>query len=195
MPEAACALLVYAFRSLLFLPERRFTLMPEGLLMESRKRRALIRYRDITSVQLHQVDIRATGPVDRCRLRGQGPTVRLQSAHVEGPARLQDRRASFEPFAWQLIQRVVHANPGVRVMVGAPWPNRLGWAFTLIVLVAAAMGGLAVLIAGEWSGLWLIVAALAALPSVIAMLKRTPSRRMDAARIAASSTYRDLLSS
>jgi hypothetical protein len=189
------ALPVYAFRSLLFRPERRFTLMPEGLLVESRKRRALLPYRDITSVQLHQVDIRATGPVDRCRLRGQGPTVRLQSAHVAGPAQLQDRRASYEPFAWQLIQRVVHANPGVRVMVGAPWPNRLGWAFTLVVLVAGTLGGLALLIAGEWSGVWLTVAALVALPSVIAMLKRAPARRMDSARIAASSTYRDLLSS
>jgi len=192
VPEASP---VYAFRSLLFRPERRFTLMPEGLLVESRKRRTLILYRDITSVQLHQVDIRATGPVDRCRLRGHGPTVRLQSAHVAGPAQLQDRRASYEPFAWQLIQRVVHANPGVRVTVGAPWSNRLGWAFTLIALVAATLGGLALLIAGEWSAVWLIVAALAALPSVIAMLKQTPARRMDAARITASSTYRDLLSS
>lgn len=195
MPEVACASPVYAFRSLLFLPERRFTLMPEGLLVEDRKRRALIRYHDITGVQLHQVDIRATGPIDRCRLRWRGPTIRLQSAHVVGPARLEDRRASYEPFVWQLIQRVVDANPGVRVMVGAPRLSRFGWAFTLIVLVVAAMGGLAVLIAGEWSGLWLIVAALSALPTVIVMLKRTPSRQRDAATIAASSTYGDLLSS
>jgi hypothetical protein len=144
-------------------------------------------------MQLYQVDIRTIGPVDRCQLRGRGPTIRLQSAHVAGPAQLQDRRASYEPFVCQLIQRTVHANPDVRLMVGAPWPNRLGWVFTLIVLAAAALGGLAVLIAGEWTGLWLVVAALSALPGVIAMLNRAPARRMDAARIAVSSTYRDLL--
>jgi hypothetical protein len=162
--------------------------------VENGERRALVRYCDITNVQLHQVDIRTIGPVDRCRLRGRGPAIRLQSAHVAGPAQLQDRRASYEPFVCQLIQRIVHANPEVRVMVGAPWPNRLGWMFTLIVVVAAALGGLAVLIAGEWTGLWLLGSALAALPSVIVMLSRAPARRMDAARLAASFTYRDLLS-
>ncbi len=192
MPDDASATLSYAFRGLLFRPERHFTLMPQGLLINSRGRHALVRYCDITSVQLHQVDIRTIGPVDRCRLRGRGVTIRLQSAHVAGPAQLQDRRASYEPFVCQLIQRIAHANPEVRLMVGAPWLNRLGWTFTLIVLVAAVVGGVAVLIAGEWTGLWLIAAALSAVPSVMVMLKRAPARRMDNSS-AASATYRDLL--
>jgi hypothetical protein len=195
MSKAAGALPVYTFRSNLFRSERRFTLTSEGLLVESRRRRALILYRDIASVQLHQVDIRATGPVDRCGLRAHGRTIRLQSAHVAGPANLQDRRTSYEPFVWRLILRIISANPDVRVMVGTPWPSRLGWAFTLVLLVAGGLGGLALLFSGDWGGLWLIAAALASSPMVIAMLNRRPSRRMDTAMLAASSGYRNLLAS
>ena len=97
----------------------------------------------------------------------------------------------------ELIDAFVEANsdPDVRVMVGTPWPSRLGWAFTLVLLVAGGLGGLALLFSGDWGGLWLIAAALASSPMVIAMLNRRPSRRMDTAMLAASSGYRNLLAS
>ena len=193
MQNAADTLLFYAFRGPLFRPERRFTLMPEGLLVQSGQRRDLIPYGDATSVQMHQVDIRAIGPVDRCILRARGRSIRLQSAHVAGPAHLQDRRTSYEPFVWQLALRIMQANPEARVMVGTPWSTRLGWALTLLTLMAAAVGGLALLFAGAWSGVWLIVTALAALPAVIGMLNRAPSRQLAPSAVTGSSSYSDLL--
>lgn len=193
MPDEAHLPPSYAFRSILFRRERRFTLTPDALLVQGGRRDILLRYADIASVRLYLADLRASGPVDRCDLRAPGHTIRLQSAHVGGPADLQDRRASFEPFVWQLVRRINDANPDARVMAGSPGSMRFGWMFALAVLVASALGGLALLIYGEWSGLWLVIMALGATPRVLAMLTRKPARRLGGAHIAASSGYPDLL--
>jgi hypothetical protein len=193
MAEIPGTSMSYAFRSLLFRPERRFTLTPGGLLVETGRRRLQIPYGDIASAQLYQVDLSSVGPVDRCDLRTPTRTIRLQSAHVAGPARLQDRRPSYEPFVLQLLRDVSEANRDVRVMAGSPRSTRLGWMFTLAILVIAVLSGAALLMGGVWGGLALIVMSLAAGPRVLAMVTKKPSRLIDASQVAASRNYSALL--
>jgi hypothetical protein len=183
----------YAFRSLLFRRERRFTLTPGGLLVETGHRRLQIPYGDIVSAQLYQVDLSSVGPVDRCDLRTPTRTIRLQSAHVAGPAILQDRRPSYEPFVLQLLHDVGAANRDVRIMAGSPRSTRLGWMFTLAILVTAVLGGAALLLTGVWGALGLIVMGLGAGPRVLAMVRKKPSRLIAVSQVAASRNYCDLL--
>ena len=188
MIEASCAAPSYAFRSLLFRRERRFELMPKALLVENGSSRVEIPYGDIATVRLYQVDISDIGPVDRCDLRTPRGAIRLQSAHVMGPARLEDRRATYEPFVWGLLQHVYDANPNVRIVAGLPGSTRLGWIFALVVLVIAALGGAALMATGSWDGLWLTAMALGAAPRVLAMLTKKPSRLINMSHIVASRT-------
>jgi hypothetical protein len=86
----ADALPVYSFRGLLFKSERRFTLLPEGLLVEMGCRRVLVAYSDIASAKLYQVASTGGGAIDRCDLETRGRSIRLQSMHLAGPASLRE---------------------------------------------------------------------------------------------------------
>lgn len=183
----------YAFRGLLSKPEQRFTLASDGLLVETGHQRVAIRYAEFTRAHLYQVDLTEVGPVDRCDLRARGRTVRLQSAHVAGPARLQDRRSAYEPFVWQLVREIAAANPDVRIEAGTAGSTRLGWQVTLVVLLISLLGGIALLVSGEWDGLGLVIMALSAAPRGLAMLAEKPSSQIGVSQVALSRGYGDLL--
>ena len=185
----SAALLSYTFRHLLFRSEQRFTLQPDALLVETKQQIRLIPYVDIKAVTLYQVNLNGLGSVERCDLRTMKLRMRLQSAHVAGPARLQDRRSSYEPFVLHLLRNIVAANPDVEIMAGAPPASRIGWIVTLIVLVLSLLGGFALLVSSDWNGMWLIVAALGATPRVLVMLAKKPSHRISATSAIASYTY------
>ena len=48
-------------------------------------------------------------------------------------------------------------------------------------------------LSGAWTGLWLIVTAVAAAPLTWRMVNRKPPRRIDAGTITKTSNYRDWL--
>lgn len=172
----------YASRSILFRPEKSFTLMAEGIVVGRPGHDEVLAYHDIDFVHLYQVHAPPLGMIDRCKLRAGRKTIRLQSAHVAGPANLQDRRTEYEPFMRDLVLRIVCANPAVRITVGMPWQSRAGWLFTLFVLVAVALGGVVMALDGAWTGLWLIVTAVSAAPLTWSMVNKktaTPHRRGD----------------
>ena len=183
----------FAFRSILFRPEKTCTLTADGMVVGRPGHDEVLGYRDIGFVHLYQVHAPPLGMIDRCRLRAGRKTIRLQSAHVAGPANLQDRRTDYEPFMRDLLLRIVGANPAVRITTGMPWQSRAGWRFTLFLLVAVALGGVVMALDGAWTGLLLIVTAVSAAPLTWRMVNRKPPRRIDAGTITSTSNYRDWL--
>lgn len=179
----------YAFRTMLFCGERAFTLTPEGLLVG---RRTIV-YHDFDRMRLYQVRAQDGSMIDRCKLHAGRTTVLLQSAHVAGVGRIQDRKAQYELFLHDLTLRIAHANPTVSVLVGMPWQTRAGWRLTLVLVVVLGMGGLALLMTGDWSGLWLIGFTLGTAPLALAMATKKPARLVGIATISASNGFRDLL--
>jgi hypothetical protein len=59
----------------------------------------------------------------------------LSSNHYAGPAKIEDRSASFQPFVDALIRRVATANPGTAFISGMPAALWSAWAVLLLVVV------------------------------------------------------------
>jgi hypothetical protein len=185
----------YSFRKTLFGRKRSYTLAPEGLVRSTAAQRDVIAYQAFSSLHLTQVYLEYTGMVDCCRLKAPGSTVQLKSAHYAGLFNVEDRRSSYEPFVWELVQRVIRANPEVCVSIGESWLSQAGWLFTLALIAALGLGGLALLVTGRWTGLWLIASAMTALPVILAMLNRKPSGLVAVSRLATATNYRELVGS
>jgi hypothetical protein len=179
----------YSFRSLLFRSERKFLLAPDGFVADGRT----FAYKDVSRVLLYQVRAQDGAMFDRCKLRVGGRTILLQSMHVAGMAKVEDRKAWYHPFLRELLTRIVHANPAVRMSAGMPRLTRAGWLLALVLVVLLGLGGLALLLTGELDGLWLIGIALTTAPLAVSMMKKKPLRLIKIEQIQAPDGFRDLL--
>jgi hypothetical protein len=179
----------YSFRSLLFRSERKFLLAPDGFVADGRT----FAYSDVSRILLYQVRAQDGKMFDRCKLRVGGRTVLLQSMHVAGMARVENRKAQYHPFVRELLLRIVYANPAVLMSAGMPWHTRAGWLLALVLVVMLGLGGLAMLVTGEWEGLWLIGIALTTAPLALSMMNKKPLRLIKIEEIQAPDGFRDLL--
>lgn len=181
--------LSYSFRSLLFRSERDFLLTPDGFVADGRT----IAYDDVDRALLYQVRAQDGEMFDRCKLRVGSRTVLLQSMHVAGLGKVEDRKAQYRPFVRELLLRIAHANPAVLVSAGMPLQSRAGWLLVLVLVVMLGLGGLAMAVTGAWEGLWLIAVALTTAPLALSMMKTKPSRLIKIEEIQAPDGFRDLL--
>jgi hypothetical protein len=150
-------------------------------------------FRDIDRVRLYRVRAQDGDMIERCKLHAGKRTIVLQSMHIAAWCRVEDRRTAYEAFVRELLIRVAHANRGATISAGAPWPARLGWYVTLLLVAALGLAGVVQLATRQWEGLWLVGMAVTTGPLAVAMAREKPARGVSMEEVEATQGLGELL--
>jgi hypothetical protein len=152
------ATIAHAFRPTIFSRERRFALGPSALEIDDGGAPRAIPYADVAALRIYRQPGGGFGPAIRRTVLSlaSGATVVLQNTHYLGFAQIEDRTDSYRALVGALLERVLHANPLARVVVGH---SRLAWS-VWVALLAATLAVFALGFVVLWRGDFPVMALL-----------------------------------